>query len=451
MHPVLGKTLRRIGGFALFLGLTVLLLAAPRIYRSGTVTPLGTEAECPSQTETEHTSVAVKDLVFDYAARPVKVKTSGLISWSPAAEAFYLSDGILSLRLDAYGCAGMGIFKKSDETPVFVKGVITVEDGEPVLWIDGIRVDLPAWIKTLFSAGILFCLFALAVVIGSVFRFLGWLLIVIGMRHPKPLTAAQIEAAKDREAGSSVLIGLFAPIFWLINPVLGAAYGGGGLYHGWRGLRSSKRIAAVVGIILCGAGFIVMPIASTFIGRLQEVQGRFAQTMLIEEFESATGTAEVLERRPYVNEDIGISVRLPKGWNVDESGKLGAPLVVHAAAADLDAAGEPFTANMYLNYGPAEGHTAVEAVGLIKDKIAKQKDAALVGEKSVEDGRGGTHHWIEATAKIAGNEFRIIEVISEGNGDLYILEATSLASVWSLYEPGIRASLETLRVLEKTP
>lgn len=452
MKPVIVRALKRIGTPIILIGSTVLLLAAPRIYRSGTPIPLDTEAACPSQTETGHTAVTVKDLAFDYAARPVKVKTTGLISWSPAAEAFYLRDGIFSLKLDAYGCADMGIFKRNDETPVFVKGVITVRDGEPVLWIDGISVDLPAWVKVLFSAGLILLAFSVILVIVSFFQLLGWLLIVIGIRHPKPPTPAQIEAAKDRQAGASVLCGLFAPAIWLLNPVLGAAYGGLGIHKGLQGLRSSKRTVAVVGIVMCGAGFVAMPIVLAFNSRLYEVQGRMAQTMIIESFESATGTAEVLERLPYVNEDIGISIRLPKGWTLDASGKEGPPLVANAPGADLTAGGEPLAANIFLKHGPAEGQTAAKMAESLKEKVLGLKDgAALIGKNEIEDGHGGTFHWIEANLKIAGEEIHIVDVLFEGNGDIYFVEATSLASAWNLHGPGILESLATLRVLEKNP
>jgi hypothetical protein len=291
MKPLLVLTFKRILGLALLGGLMFLLLTVPTIYWARTTSlPEDVKVDCRAQTESDHEATTVKEAVLDYAVRSVKVKMDGWVSWSPAAGAFYLRDGVYGIRLDDGGCVNADVLKDGRERLVFVKGVTVIEDGEPVLRIDGIHPGLPLWAQIAYNAGVWFFLVLLIIVGAWFFKLLGWLLVVIGSRQPKPNTPERIAAGKNARAGSSIQIAVLAPLVWYFNPIIGVAYSGLGIYRGWQGLKSSKRTVAIIGLILCGAGLIAIPIFFASRGFFSRIVPNIAQSDIIDHFESATNT-----------------------------------------------------------------------------------------------------------------------------------------------------------------
>jgi hypothetical protein len=448
MKGAIKLTLYRLGAFLLFLGAAYAMLLAPWFWRLAS--PIGPDAEagCPTQTETGHTDLTVKDLALDFVARPVKVKTSGLISWSPAEESFVLRDGVYGLRLDAYGCDGMEIFKGGAETPVFVKGVIVVEDREPVLQIDGIKRDAPPWIKIFFIAGMFFSAIAVGTAIGGIFRFLGWLLIVIGIRHPKPKTPEQIAAEKDRQAGMSVLMGVFAPFLWLLNPVIGIAYHGLGIRYGLKGLRSSKRKAAIVGLIFCGIGLVAMPLVLVLNSGIMQAQTNPAQTF-IEDFTASSGRSEALERKPYLNGNAGFSIRPPKNWTVDESAMDKGLVGFVSQEEKKDSKGKPAKTNILVAFGPAGGETVDDGIPKIRESIEAKKDIVLNSEQEYVMRHGATAYLVDVTSGNDADAVRSLTLFAVRDDRIFVVEASALASGWDADEGILRESLETLRLIER--
>ena len=265
-RPALGKVILR---WVVLIGLTALLLLAPRLYR----TPLkaGEQVTCPNQAAEGYTPATLEDAVLGHGfdTNP-KITLNGTISYSSANDRFYLRDGAFLVPLDVPGCTEMDIYKRGDVL-VFIKGTAATVDGRTMVTLDGIHTSAPVWMQNAYNLGLELTIgIAVALVLFlmiGVVKLIRWFLVLIGLKQPAvPKPPIDPEVLNERQAGASLLAGIVGPIFWFLNPFLGILYQGMCLYSGWKGLRSTKRVVAIIGISLCLASFIIMPLVLGALG-----------------------------------------------------------------------------------------------------------------------------------------------------------------------------------------
>lgn len=229
------------------------------------------EIICSNKAESGYAESTVKDAVLGHGAdNNSKIKLAGKISYSATAGSFYLRDGAFILPLDLSTCADADVYKMNRETLIFTGGVISRADNGATLRVDGIRNNMPVWMQIMFNAGIYGWIGAFFGAIILLFRgfsrLINWFLIMIGLRHQKSESEIPAETVDNQSAGSAALAGIFAPLLWGANPIIGAIWLGFGIYSGWKGMKSEKKKIAFIGLILCAAELIILPFISIFFG-----------------------------------------------------------------------------------------------------------------------------------------------------------------------------------------
>lgn len=260
--------------FSILVGTSALFTIASTVIYFEHYSPIKSEEGdivCSNKAETGYAESTVKDAVLGHGVdNNAKIKLSGKISYSATAGSFYLRDGAFILPLDLSTCADADVYKMNRETLIFTGGVISRANSGATLRVDGIRNNMPVWMQIMFNAGIYGWIGAFFGAIILLFRgssrLINWLLTAIGLRHQKSESEIPAEAKDNRDAGSSVLAGIFAPLLWGANPIIGAIWLGFGIYSGWKGMQSEKKKIALIGLILCSAELIILPIISIFFG-----------------------------------------------------------------------------------------------------------------------------------------------------------------------------------------
>ena len=444
MKPVSRHALKHVLRILVIFAGTALMLGGQSLYQYW-YSPIKTneQAVCANEAATGHERSTVRDVALGRHEDKTEVRLYGRISYLPSADAFYLRDGAFNVRLDVSDCRNVKIFKAA-ETPVFVKGAVYRQDGEPAVEVDGIGTDAPVWVHDVFGAGLYLYFGVIIAVVTAVLAFLGWLLILIGVRQPKP--EMPLEKRRTRQAGNSVLAAVAAPVLWFLNPIIGFLYHGAGLYLGWKGLKSPKRTVAIVGLTLCAAGIVAVPILRIALGAAAKpAEPDFYRFLEVENFASSRSASGTLETRRYRNEKSGFSLRLPKGWTIEENA-AGGPQVFFYSPKPDEVGGKPFTANINVISGPNEGKTAEELRQLLKTQLESLKGSAVVEEGAIASEDRTIGLTIGLRFPIQGVAVRNLILIAEGGGNLHVLTATALDSTWSLHEQEIRDSLATVRV-----
>ena len=437
---------KRVAIFAILIAVSVVFAYSLAIYHK-LYSPIkgGQTVSCSTErTSGDYTYSTVEDVIFNNSADvEAKVKLTGTVSYSSAANSFYLRDGAFIVPLNLSGCINTDILK-DHEVDVFVKGAVARTDIGKIFLVDGIKESAPVLVQHIFNTGVwgLIGVFVAVpiLLLLRLFLLIGWLLVRIGLRHPEPKPKRiSTKVRKDRNAKLSVAAAGIALINWFASPILGICWQGIGLYTGWKGLRSSKRVA-VVGIALSAAGLIITPIVFASIGLLSEPPINFAESN-IENFGNNKGIP-TLTPGQYVNEELGFSMRLPWGWSVDEKSEFGSGFLISAPKGD-SVDGQYYVANMIV--AKQSQLSAEEIIQTRKTSPADwMKNYEVTEEGTITaDGQtvglslGYTYTYAYEDKDMDLREFQLFVT---GKGYVYIVTATLLNSAWSVHEKELNES-----------
>ncbi|MDO8516109.1 MAG: hypothetical protein Q7S28_02565 [bacterium] len=445
------KHILKIAGIWVALSALIgLLLATPVLYLNAHSDSSGGRhaicgVESPDARDTDLEQIALNLDYWDH--QPAAV--SGKLSYAPSRETFYLRDGIFVLPLDVSDCQNLDVFKKG-ETPVAVKGIVANDGDSPLLVVTDLGEMVPDWAQMMFNAGIWGGIFILIGLCGELGKLLRWFLVLIGLMKPKPeLSPDEVEKIKERKAGMMVIYGIFTPLVWFVNPIAGAGLQILAVVSGLSGFQSQKRKVAIVGAILCGTGLIVMTFVSVGLGLFKDPQMNF--------YGSGTSTAEptgqeLLELKPYINNDLHFSIHQPKGWTPDESEKGG----VSFKGPQIDTVdGKPVYAEMGIAVISVKGLTANDladfATGFKEGVAGNDKSFTVVEEGShlLAGGRLDVYSML-ATNEEKGVGKKGILVFIAKNDAIYMIGGAMPTATWDTYRQVIEDSLRTVEVWDAT-
>ena len=348
--------LKKIRPWAICIGVFAVLFFAPNLYLlfssgrwNGRQAVCGTGGSAVPPSDLPY--IALAQLVQDPARWNASgtVLTTGNLIYSKTRETFYLQDGILALPIDTSDCQGLDAFKDG-ETFAVVSGGVATDNGYEFLAANTIVETFPNWVinivlvALLVGAGIVIGFLALLVNIAIM--FFRWLFTLLGIRKPKSL-AAETKETKDKtstRAGIwSIILGLFAPIFWFNSFVVGAAMQVLLFVYAFRVLRRSMRKTAIVVMVLCVAGFIVMAFVSIGTGGLQPASttssATFSVSLMGKWMVGGAPRQAPLEIEPYASSTFGFSIHQPKGWVASSSAPAA---LIFVGPADGTVEGAPY-------------------------------------------------------------------------------------------------------------
>lgn len=441
--------LKKIAGWLVFIAAITLLSVSPPLYfRYANGSWEGRQAFCGTgQAEAEETDLREIVLHPEYWDSQ-RVLVTGELSYASDRGMFHLRDETSVLPLDTSGCQGLEAFKE-DEVPVFVRASVARNGDEPILVADGVRESAPGFVQTAFSAGLLGILAVWGLIAAGILWLVKRFLIFIGVMKKKPALLPEEIAAK--KAGSLLLAGIFAPVLWYLNPFFGAGYTIAALIRGWRGLRSSKRTVAIVGMTLCVTGLVVMSVVSLGFGWFEKPGLNFYH-LIASSIETEPTGKEPLELEPYVNDKWHFSIHPPKGWTeFTEDPKLPPNL---RGPQDGTLKEEPFYPEIKFGVatlaelGVKDG---AEAVKEFKKLMLKSEGYSLVSEEvwTLAGGRIEAES-IEFLDTQEGYDRHVLALFVVSGGDFHIIGTDMPADRWERHGPLIRDSLRTLEVWEGT-
>jgi hypothetical protein len=451
MSDTIKHVLKKIIFWACFAALFNLCIWSPNIYWHYTTgTSGGYQALCSNQSTSASTQVTVADIVLENKSAAQVVDVSGQLVYAPEEDMFFLQDGILRLPLDLSDCQNLDNFKKG-EPLVVAKGTVTIDNDKVLLVVNGLRSTVPDWFQVLYSGGVFgSIIFAIFVIIWLA-KGLAWLLakIGIGFKNKQPLSP---EARKNRQAGFLLLIGLAAPLLWLLNPYLGAVIHLLALLflaHG--GLRSGKRTVAIIGVCLCSAGLVVMFFVSlaNFYFYKSLSNANFFASSIWSSYSAKAPKTGPLALEQYVNNANQFSLHPPQDWSKDESGEENMVVKFEAPAELAVAEGKSIHAKIgvMVIIMPLEGFKLADLMSEIKKAgAAESQDFKLINEgTSMLSGGRLTASYLEATALKKDIDFHTLIMIVQKGTMIYMIGINAPSKDWDTYQAVMRDSLRTFR------
>lgn len=445
------KIIKIIVFWAIFIGLFNLCIWSPNIYWQHTVgNKDGFQALCRElQSDSTPVDATVADIILDEKDRQL-ISTSGRIIYNASQDIFFLQDGIFKLPLDLSGCQNLDDFK-NNELLVAVKGANLQDDkGQSLLFVSGLRSTVPEWFQVLYASGVFGSMaFGIFMIVG-IAKGIAWLLakIGIGSRNKQAISP---EARKNSQAGYLLLIGLTAPLFWLLNPYFGAVINLLALIFWTRtGWQSQKRTVALVGICLCSLGFIVMTIISLInFSFTKPSSANFFASSLWGSYSANGPKSGILALDPYVNNNEHFTIHPPGNWVKDESGKDNMVVKFETPAQLGTAEGQPIYGKIgVIVITMPAGVTVTDFISQLKKEGFKDKDSKLLSDTThlLAGGRLEAYY-LEITEETKGIPTHILAVIIQKGNKIYFLGAQTPAKDWDTYEFMIRDSLRTFEVL----
>ena len=176
-----------------------------------------------------------------------------------------------------------------------------------------------------------------------------------------------------------------------------------------------------------------------------------------EEPPSPTATSETvgspspdLLGQPYSSPIDGFEIRPPNGWVVDDSGTLGTKVLFHNETPDLHEEA-PFSANINVLVGPAEGVTLEEVVAGSREQFRISFTNFTLLEETFLIVDGLETHLFEYTFSQGVFPLRFVQLVGIHDDKVYVVSAGALDATWDKYESAFDASLRSLRFFAASP
>jgi hypothetical protein len=185
---------------------------------------------------------------------------------------------------------------------------------------------------------------------------------------------------------------------------------------------------------------------STLIDQVPETPVATASPTLSEDIMPLVQQTSLLADTSYVDEKGGYKITPPKNWEVDSSGKLGAP--VFFFGPDASASGKfVYKANISVLIGPAKNNTVEGYVNYYLESISKKFDSFSVIEKRkiTVSGRGVVI--LRDTFVSQGESFTGMHLILVSNDFVYIVTGTALSSDYNNIKQELEQSVYSFNVL----
>lgn len=161
----------------------------------------------------------------------------------------------------------------------------------------------------------------------------------------------------------------------------------------------------------------------------------------------STKSASLLSPASFVSKSLGVSIKYPKGWTIDESGKFGAKLFFFNNS--IDKSGNlPFASNINITTEDAHGYGLKAYVDASKKYIVK----IYPSYQSIPDIKVKINnieaYVISGTFSQKGYFIKNVQLILINSGKAYIVTATALASKWTKYSDLFNAVFNTFKVVK---
>ncbi len=440
--------LKKVSGWVVFVIIIFFLVCSPNFYLlahgggwNGRSAVCGTAS--PNATATTLQDISLHSDYWNFQ----QVSVSGNLSYNSMEETFYLHDGAFIIPVDVSDCQNLFGFKNDTGFLVGTTGSLAKNGDKLVLILTSLKESVPPFIQLLYNTS-LWGIFALVIVIFMLpYLFILWVLRRIGILKPKPAQSPDVK--KENFAHTLLMAGIFAPILWLFNPIVGAVYHIIAVIFFRKGLDSKKRKTALAGMILCIGGFAVMLFVSVGRGSFERPAADFFNSTFNNEAAKPTGQ-ERLELKPYFSKSFFFSIHQPKGWTVDEKITTDSMLAFNGPE-DGSVNGKPFHPQIKFVLLPVQAvkvNTLDDVAKLLESSLAKQykKFTLKIEKHTLAGGRLDTLYPYAVYTK-DGIEIHELGMVAIKNTGVYLLKSTIPSEKWDRYESLLRESFGTVEIL----
>jgi|GEM_PF-3092179 len=406
----------------------------------------GQQTYCGSLVD-KTTDTSLEKIFLNKILNAQAINVYGRLVYNPVKESYNLQDGLFSIPVDLSECQELNYFR--DNNPlVIINGTVNYNNEKPYIFVHGLKESIPGWLQVIYNAAPLTSTYITFSLLFGIISFFRWLLPKIGLGKEKK-KEKNITLINNRRAGSLILLGLFTPLTFLINPYLGLGiYLAGLLAWAKPALQSQKKIVAFIGLCFCTLGIISMTIYTFSIDAFRVPHGiNFFDGIIKNESKTATGT-EPLVLTAYTNTKNGFSFHPPKNWEKNESGKENM-VVQFTAPGDLGTAeGKPIHAKMGVMIITLPQNVSLDDVFNALMKEAKNtKDFNLIKDNTpLFVGGQLESRMLESTQTEKGyNGHLLMALIPKGN-KLYMIGAQAPSKDWETFQALFRDSIRTFEI-----
>jgi hypothetical protein len=148
----------------------------------------------------------------------------------------------------------------------------------------------------------------------------------------------------------------------------------------------------------------------------------------------------LFENKPYQNTTAGFEIKVPSGWQIDDSGKSGAVVVLIDPKVTM-ASNSALLTFINVTTGIPTGPNLSDQVAAAKIGLQKQFSNYTINEDQDLTVSGNTYHLLSGTYLSHGTLMRNRNLILIHNNRGYAISATAPDSVWPQNELLLNASL----------
>lgn len=462
ISPKIKIVLKKIGPWVLAVAVIIFLSILPALYyRHVSGNKDGRSAVCAIERQQYSTGgdidpllnyqrTSLQEIFFDSTHKNLeKVIVSGNLRYIKKENTFYLRDGVFLIPLNISGCQQLAQFKKDGENFVTVAGIVSLNDGELLLSVTGLRDTIPGWMQIIITfVFIIIGPLIWYLIFWALFRGLSWILIKLGIKKKPEPVATSVQKTSEKKAGWSLVLAVIALPLWFLNPYVGILLQLFGIYLAYLARTSEKKKIAFIGGTISGVGLVLM--LFIFIGL-----GKFGIAPKVNFFNFSldltpepTGT-EILDIDPYINSRWHFSIHSPKNWIPDDkTPDTGFALVFRGPKEDsID--GKSFSPEIKISLIPAQSlnvSKVEDVLAPLEKSLKKQyKDVVIINdnEQTLLSGHISSVY-IEASYTNDAHVFtHSLIIITLRSNLMYAIGADIPADKWNKYEKVIRDSLGT--------
>ena len=465
ISPKIKQNLIKIGLWVLFVGIFLFFSCLPAIhYNNISGDKNGRSAVCtieqkyysdgsPIDPLTNYKQSSLEEIFFDSTHQNLeKVIVFGKLSYSKTENSFYVRDGAFIIPLDVSGCQHLDQFKNKPETEIVVAGISTMYNGMPLLSVTGLHDSVPGWMKVMANGGmtVIVTLIYFYLIMGIGFA-VNYFLIKIGLRKNQESAIVRSLKTPEKKAGWSMMYGIVSIPIWFLNPYAGILVQVYAMYIGYKALASEKKKLALAGIIVSGAGLLIMTFIFLSIGRFSNPPKAnfFGGVSTVSDLKATPIGTETLEMDPYLSSKWHFSIHPPKNWVPDDKNPDKGFQLVFRGPEGASTNSKSFSPEIKLGLAPAESLNVSDSGGAMvaMEKLFKTqyKDVKIIDD-GTENLLGGhvSSSYIEATYT---NDSHILThtfvVMALRSNLLYMIGADLPDAQWNKYEKVIRDSVST--------